>query len=146
ADITVNSGGTFTNTSNNNNVSINGNISNGGTLNAGTGTYTFTGSGKTIGGANAVSIPTVSISGSYTNNGTFTVGTGLAGAGSLTNSAAGILNLGGSTTTITTLTATASGNTVNYNGAAQTVKPVSYYNLTLSGTSAKTMTGVSTIS
>jgi len=40
----------------------------------------------------------------------------------------------GGTSTITNLTATATGNTVNYNGTgAQTVKNVNYYNLTFSG-------------
>ena len=34
---------------------------------------------------------------------------------------------------------------MNYNGAVQTVKTVPYYNLTLSGSGAKTMTNVTTI-
>ena len=78
------------------------------------------------------------------NSGTLTVGTALAGTGGLTQGASATLNLGG-TSTITTLAAAASLNTVNYNGAAQTVLPVAYYHLTSSGSGAKTMTGVTTI-
>lgn len=56
---------------------------------------------------------------------------------------AGTLNLGGTFFTSTTgkLT-TSAGCTVNYNGAAQTVGNFSYYNLTLSGSGIKTVTGV----
>jgi|GEM_PF-992128 len=82
----------------------------------------------------------------------------------ITNNAAGIVNLTTSGTitsfnnatststlnisdlavpTFTTLTVTTVGNTVNYKGAgAQTVKAVAYSNLTLSGSGAKTTTGV----
>ena len=44
-----------------------------------------------------------------------------------------------------TLNAGANGNTVEYQGAAQTVKQTSYHHLTLSGSGLKTMTGVTTI-
>jgi hypothetical protein len=44
-----------------------------------------------------------------------------------------------------TLDASTNKNTVDYAGAAQTVKPVAYSILTLSNSSAKTMTGVTTI-
>jgi hypothetical protein len=72
-----------------------------------------------------------------------TVSTALAGAGSLSNRATGVLNIGG-TSAITTLTATAAGNTVNYTGTGQAVKATSYGNLIFSGSGAKTMaTGTS---
>lgn len=78
----------------------------------------------------------ISIGGTLTNTGTVTTTdtvTGIAGAGTFTNSANSTLNIGGPLT-VTTFTATAAGNTVNYNGtAAQTVRATSYYNLTLSG-------------
>jgi hypothetical protein len=48
------------------------------------------------------------------------------------------LNIGG-TSTITNLTATAAGNTVNYTGVSQTVKTTTYYNLILSGSGVKTI-------
>ncbi|MFA6013491.1 MAG: DUF6701 domain-containing protein [Gallionellaceae bacterium] len=80
--------------------------------------------------------------GALTNNNTLTVTGVLSGAGSLVNAtAASILNLA-STPTITTLTATAVGNIVNYTGAAQTVKPTIYNNLTLSGSGVMTTAGV----
>ena len=91
-----------------------------------------------------LSIASVTVNGTYQNSGTLTVGTALTGSGTLTQGASATLNLGG-TSTITTLTATANPNTVNYNGAAQTVLPVAYYHLTLSGSGAKTMIGVTTI-
>ncbi|MFN9581041.1 MAG: beta strand repeat-containing protein, partial [Bacteroidota bacterium] len=53
-------------------------------------------------------------------------------------------NIGG-TSGITTLTATASGNTVNYTGTTQTVKVTGYSNLILSGSGTKTL-GATTIS
>src|SRR4030095_9089384 len=80
----------------------------------------------------------------YQNNATLTVATALIGTGALTQGASNTLTLGG-TCTITTLDATASPNTVIYNGVAQTIKATSYNNLTLSGSGAKTMTSVATI-
>jgi len=60
-----------------------------------------------------------------TNNGTITASTSLAGTGGVTQGATGILNIGG-TSAITTLTATAIGNAVNYTGAAQTIHAGNY--------------------
>jgi hypothetical protein len=80
-----------------------------------------------------------------TNNGTITAATSLAGSGGITQGTAGILNIGG-TSTITTLTATASGNTVNYTGAAQSIHTGNYSNLNFSGSGVKTLaTGTTTI-
>jgi len=127
-----------------------------------TGAHTFSGSGKTISGSTATVIPSVSISGTIansniltvatlltiagtlTNNGTVTATTALSGAGGFTNGAAGTLNIGAASA-ITTLTATAVGNTVNYTGASQTVKAATYYNLTLNGSGTPTLTGLATI-
>ncbi len=95
---------------------------------------------QTISGTGSLANLTVTGAGvTATNTGTLTVGTALAGTGTLANT--GMLNLGG-TSLITTLTASAAGNTVNYTGAAQTVKLPSgstYANLTLSGSGIKTM-------
>ena len=156
-----------------------GNLTNNGTYIANTGPHTFSGAGKTIGGANVISIPTATFSGTYTNsgsladttltvtgaftnsgamtvgtltvtgvtltnNGTLTASTALTGSGRVTQGANATLNIGG-TSTITNITATAAGNVVNYTGANQTVKPVAYYNLVLSGSGADIMGGAITI-
>jgi hypothetical protein len=80
-----------------------------------------------------------------TNNGTITATTALSGTGGLTQGTTGLLSIGG-TSGITTLTATATGNTVNYTGVAQTVKATTFYNLTLSGSGAKTIPNGTVIS
>jgi hypothetical protein len=109
-----------------------GNLQNDGTtFTANTGVHTFTGTGKTISGASTLAIPSLTISGTTTNSGTLTVSTALAGASTLTNT--GTLNIGG-TSSITTLTAAASGNTVDYNsstGAQTIIGSMTYYNLTV---------------
>jgi hypothetical protein len=119
-------------------VGIAGSLTDNGTYTASTGIHTFSGSNQTISGTSAISIPSVTVSGSYTNSGTLTVGTALVGTGGLTQGATGVLNIGG-TSTITTFVATATGNTVNYTGTAQTVMPVNYYNLGLGGSATKTL-------
>ena len=143
-------------------VSVSGNFTDNGTYTASTGTHTFNGATKTISGSSTISIPTVTFTGSYTNlgtltsatlltvtspavltnNGTITATTALSGTGSLAQGTNATLLVSG-TSAIATLSATASGNTVNYNGAAaQTVKATTYNNLTLSGGGANTTTGV----
>jgi len=164
-DVTVNSGGVWNETGV---AAINyaGNLQNDGTtFTASTGVHTFSGATKTISGATAISIPTATFTGSYSNNGTLTVGTlltvtgttltnngtitastALSGTGGLTQATNATLNIGG-TSGITTLTATASGNTVNYTGAAQTVHVNNYWSLGLSGSLAKTLNaGITSIS
>jgi hypothetical protein len=144
-NVTVNSGATWNNTAGNAALTLPGSLSVSGIFNAGTGIYTFSGASQTIAGT--LTIPSVTVTGTYTNNGTLTVPTALAGSGGLTNGATGTLNINFTGAVgITTLTATVSGNTVNYGFAGiQTVKPTNYYNLTLSGSGAKTLTSVSTI-
>jgi hypothetical protein len=125
-------------------VGIAGNLQNNGTYTAGTGVHTFSGAAKTMSGARAIAIPSVAVTGTYQNNGILTINTALSGAGGLTQGPNSTLNIGGPATTaitITTLSASANVNTIGYTGGAQTVKPTTYYNLTLSGSGAKTMTG-----
>ena len=138
--VTINSGGTWNN-SINESVEFRGGITNSGTFTAGTGVYSFTTNAQALTGT--LSIPSVTISGPTTNNGTLTVSTTLAGASTLINT--GTLNFTGSTTIAPTLTASAAGNTVNYNGAAQTVDVTTYYNLILSTSGAKTVTGLTAV-
>jgi MSHA biogenesis protein MshQ len=163
--VTINSGGSLTNAGNAaityagglvNNESFasgtgaqtftNGGITHNGTaFTAGTGAFVFSTNPQAINCASALTIPNITVTTiAVTNNCNLTVTTALAGTGNLTNSAAGTLNLGG-TSLITTLTATAAGNTVNYTGAAQTVKATAYSNLGLGGSGVKTLTGVTTV-
>ncbi|MBI3579904.1 MAG: hypothetical protein HY089_10900 [Ignavibacteriales bacterium] len=127
------------------------NNSTGGSLNAGTSSVTLTGTGKNIGGTAATTFATLNVNGTYTNNGTNAVNTTLGGSGTLTQAASSTLNLNfGGSLGITSLVATASGNTVNYQFAgAQTIRAMNYTNLTLSGSGTKTLssgtTGVSGI-
>jgi len=119
------------------------NLTIGGDLTLGTGTAFTAAAGYTVGVTGNVAITST---GTLTNNsaGGFTIATNLTGTGTLTQGNNAILNLGG-TATITTLNASASGNTINYNGAAQTVNATAtYHHLTLSGTSAKTLTTTTT--
>ncbi len=143
-DVIINSGGVWNDNAAAVAISFGGSLQNDGTLNAGTGTHTFTGTSKSFSGVSAISIANITITGTYTNNGTLTVGTALAGSGGLTQGASSTLNIGG-TITLTTLTSTASPNTVNYNGAAQTIKAVTYHHFILGGSGVKTLTGLTTI-
>jgi len=119
--VTVNNGGTWLDTAGES-VIFRGGITNNGSFTAGAGAYTFNTNNQAIGGSNPVTIPSATVTGvTLTNNGTLTVSTALTGTGGLTNSAARTLNIGG-TSTITTLTATAASNTVNYYGVAQAAK------------------------
>lgn len=145
-NVTLASGGALTEKSTAT-MSCAGNFENNGTYTASTGIHTFSGTGKTIGGTMENVIPSVTISGSYVNNGTLSVNTDLAGGGTLTQgaSASSILKLGG-TVNSAVLSASGSGNTVNYTRAgAQTVAGVAYHHLTLSGSGAKDISGVSSI-
>ena len=136
-NVTINSGGEWSETAAST-YSFGGNLVNNATLfTASSGIHSFTGTGITISGSTTTSIAKIDISGSATNNNTLTIGTTLSGAGSLTNAATGILSIGG-TSTISTLSATAVGNTVKYTGAAQTAIVTTYSNLILAGSGLKT--------
>jgi hypothetical protein len=125
-----------------------GGITNNGTFTASTGTHTFNTNNQALTGT--FTIPSVAITGiTLTNNNSLTVSTVLSGTGGLTQAANATLNIGTSAAnfTLTTLTASATGNTVNYyRNGTQTVRAITYYNLTLSGTNAKTITGLSNVS
>ena len=143
ANLTINTGAIFNN--NTKNIGINGNLLvNGTILNSSKGNFTFSGLSNTIAGSTpAITIFNAVFSGTYTNNVTvFNVVNNLTGIGTLTNSASKTLTIGRNAT-LTTLTATATNNTVIYTRlAAQTVKPTTYYNLTLSGSGIKTLASV----
>lgn len=125
------------------NVNLSGGLTNNGNFYSGSGTYTFKDNSQALTGA--LSIPNVTVTGiMLTNNNILTVGTALAGTGTLTQGSNSTLNIGG-TSTITNLTATSTGNMVNYTGAAQTVNQTTYYNLNLSGSDNKTIANGTTI-
>ena len=152
--VTINEGGIWDN-SINEAVTICGGIANAGTFTGGSGTYTFdTTSTQALGGSQTLTfagIISVSAGITLTNSGTVTMtGTGagrLAGAGTFVNDASATLNYAGSTITVTTFTATASGNTVNYNSAttAQTILGTTYVNLTISKSGQTGTLGAATI-
>lgn len=93
------------------------------------------------------SLARLNISSNTTNNGTITVTT------LLSSTTPSTLSQGLSSTLIykasgligPTLDASAAGNTVNYSGSAQTVKPATYHHLTISGSSIKTLGGAITV-
>jgi uncharacterized repeat protein (TIGR01451 family)/gliding motility-associated-like protein len=108
-----------------------------GTLNAGS--IAFTSMGTSVKHQITISTGTVTVIGDITAD---TTGS----SASITFTGAGTLNVGVGIMTTTnsggTLT-TVAGSTVNYNGTAQTIKPVTYSgNLKLSGSGAKTISGV----
>jgi len=134
--VTIN--GSWTNTINST-VTFRGGITNNGTFSSGSGTYTFDTNNQIINGVLSIQSVTVTTI-TLTNNGTLTVGSALGGSGGLIQGINATLDLGG-TSGITTLNASNTGNTVNFSGASQSVKATTYYNLTISGSGNKSMTG-----
>jgi len=116
-----------------------GSVTNTGTLNMSTGSKNFPSTAAlsfsgTIAIANGIGV---------TNNGAVTTTaaggiTGGNGASTWTNASGSTLTISGPLMATGTLTASASVNTVDYAGAAQTVKNGPYYHLTLSGSNTKT--------
>ena len=103
------------------------------TIAVGAGTLTAGSIAITGGGGNRVAVLSVSTGTIFvTGNITFA---GNTGNPQLTFTGAGTLNIGGNLGTGGTFAP--STGTVNFNGAAQTVGPYSYYNLTLSGSGVK---------
>jgi len=137
--VTISANGTWNN-SGNSPLEFRGGITTTPTFTGGSGLHTFSTNTQTLTGT--FTIPSITTSVTLNNTNTLTVGTDLAGAGALVNSATGILNLGG-TLNVTTLTATASGNTVNYSVTTgnQTIKGTTYHHLTLSNTSGTDTAG-----
>jgi hypothetical protein len=112
---------------------------------AGTGAFTFSTNPQAINCATALTLPTISTAIALTNNCNLTVTTSLAGLGNFMNNAT--LNVGfAAAPTVTTLTATVLGNTVNYMLAGnQVVRAIAYHHLGLATSGIKTMTGVTTV-
>jgi hypothetical protein len=117
-------------------------------------TFTITAAKTIASTANLTFSGTIAMTGAITvtNNGIVTT----AAAGGITGSLASstwsnaastsVLNVGGPLLATGTLTATATGNTVNYTGGAQNVKTTTYANLILSGSGTKTFANITTVS
>ncbi len=152
--VTIDSGGQFSSPNNSPHV-FRGGITNNGTFTkAGTGLTTFNTNAQVISGSNELlfSGGDVSVAGdiTVTNQGSVSVSGALNGGNggsAWINSTNSTLNYGNTVQLMGTgsLTATAAGNTVNYNGAAQAGKAIAYYNLTLSGTGVKTFVTAPTV-
>lgn len=151
--VTISTGGVTVNSTGNVTGSVAGIITTSGsltvnnTITSTTVSLTMTGVGTTISGTGTV--PFLTVNNTVTNNGTLTVSTKLAGSSTLTQGTSSILNIGATSAnlTITGLNATTNTpNLVNYNlNGAQTVKAVTYYNLSLNGGNTKTLTSLTTI-
>ncbi len=139
SDVTLNSGAVW-NESGISTFSFAGNFTNNAsTFTTNTGVHTFTGVGKNFSGNSIIAIPnlTFGTGSSYTNNATIDVSTALS-ATTITQSAIAVLKIGG-TSSFTTLSASTTGNTIEYYGSNQTVYSTAYSFLTLSGTATKTI-------
>lgn len=116
----------------------------------GKGVQTFDTNDQDVGGSYSLSISSVT-SGTgaktLTNTGTLTIDTALAGGGNFTNTGNLHLDFSGAMSLSGTFTASGGSNLVDYGaGGAQTVAPVTYHDLTLSTSGAKSMDHVATIS
>lgn len=96
--------------------------------------------------AGNINASTISIAGGSTlyNTGTTTVNAVLNGAGTFIQDSLSVLNIGGSVN-IVVLNAAKTDNMVNYTGITQTVKPVIYHHLALSGSGPTVIAGLNTI-
>lgn len=154
--VTVNSGGTWNNTGNSTGTFEGGITNNGNTFAGGTGQQTFSINSQALAGSSAINIQGVAITGAITvtNNNTSAVTIpgdiiGSVAGSAWTQGPNSTLNCGGPTgcsLSSITLTASATGNTVNYdstlpprNVILPTGSPPAYYNLVLGGTGAHTM-------
>ncbi|MBK6965411.1 MAG: T9SS type A sorting domain-containing protein [Bacteroidales bacterium] len=144
----VTNNGTWSNTANSS-ITFRGGFINNGSFVSGNGTYTLSTNSQSIGGSSPIVFDgIVAITGTITitNSNDVTISGNLTGSvtgSTWTNAANSTLRAGNAVLASGTLNATASGNTVIYSrSGTQTVKATSYYNLTLSGTSAKTTTSI----
>jgi hypothetical protein len=110
---------------------------------SGTTSLELDGTTHTVAGALTTGALTLGSGATLTNSGTVNTGA-LLGAGTFTQGATGILGASGAVT-IAALQAAAAGNAVTYSGAGQTVAASAYHHLTLSGSGAVSLAGVSVV-
>lgn len=126
-------------------ITVNGSLTNqAGIVFSGMSTLDLKGTTQNNSGTISTSNLSVGPGATLTNDGTLTVSTALSGSGTVSQGANAVINIGG-IADITTLNASISGNTINYTGAGQTVIPITYYHLLLSGSGIPILSGVSTI-
>ena len=109
-----------------------------GALSAGSIAFTNGGAAGTARHLLSINTGTATISGSVTQNGS-------TGSATITFTGAGLLKVANTFLTPSTATLTPGTGTIEYNGAAQTISVFTYYGLALSGSGAKTLTGVTSI-
>lgn len=163
--VVINDGGSFVSTADEDftftgNFQINGT----GSIVSGAGTWAFSGQGTLSGTASITSAVfsadrtntgnfsfmnfavTGGITIDFTNNGVVSVTGSFTGDGDFIQGSSGSLNFSGSTITHSGgFDTDASGNIVNYNGAAQAVRAATYSNLLLSGSDVKTFAAATTV-
>lgn len=156
--VTINSGGVWNN-SGNEDVAIKAGLAHSGTtFTSGSGTYTFSTSSQAIAGSSALTFSgAFAISGAITvtnnNSNTVTITGNLTGDNASSNFTIGTntsTKLGGTVMSTGVLTPSTSASTIEYNGATQTVKAPTtnpYYHLALSGSGTVTLpsSGMSSI-
>ncbi len=142
--VIINSGGTW-NCSVAEDFSIYGIFTNSGTFTSGSGTYTFTTGGTKSLTGTFIFAGNVQVNTSVTlqNNNSVTISGNLIGSSPGTsiwqNLSGSYLGVGGTLLSTGTLTATASNNSVEYNGtSAQTIKATTYHHLLKSGSGTAT--------
>jgi hypothetical protein len=150
--VIINAGGVWNLSGQNPATSFGGGITmSGTTFNNGTGATAFSATQSLAGANNMTFGGTMTPAGGTTltnnNTGTVTANGTIALTGNFTQGAGSILVPGNNTafSGAGTLNANTNANTVNYAAAAQTVRPVAYRTLILSGSGIKTMTSVTTI-
>jgi hypothetical protein len=126
-----------------------------GSIDWGTGATVFTATQAFAGAANMTFGGSTTINSGFTltnnNTGTITISGAITGGNSSSNFATGsgsYTKFGSTVMATGILTPTTSAHTVEYTGAGQTVKPPTtnpYYHLALSGSGAKTLTSITTI-
>lgn len=128
---------------------IRGGILNNGTFNSGTGGFTFATNNQTLSGTRAiVFLGNVTVTGiTLTNEDSVQINGNFTGTGAFDNLSLSYLRLNGGTTSITTLTATASNNTVHYGrtSATQTLIATTYHNLRITSGSTKSLAAATTV-
>ena len=145
-DVTINAGGTWDNASTSD-FTISGNIVSNGTAWNGCSSnngcdYTLTSTTGSISGSTAISMTDVIINGAaaYTSSADITIEDVFTGTGSFTNATGGILRLGAQAPDIANFTASATGNSVIYNGTGDqdllTATSGEYYDLEITTSAA----------